>query len=279
MGKKNNIILKRNLLLEAQLNKFAIAQININSFGFLKTNLFIANQTNTPIVLGFTKKSVEYFCGFDAIANLVKNCINFLEINIPIIIHYDNGDYEDCLKAMKAGFTSVMFSQNSMLFVEFYKKSREIIKKSSNDCLVEINFNGESTIDFNDDQKINFIEKVLRIAALKPGAIALGRISKNNLEIDFDLLQKIYSIVDIPLTLPTDLVLNSELTKKVINLGITKINITDESVTYYNDLREKSTQIPNFNVNEITINEVENIIAYKKFKLFGSLGKATEVKE
>jgi fructose-bisphosphate aldolase class II len=47
--------------------------------------------------------------GFKVVADMVKALHDSLNITVPVAIHLDHGNDEQCQAALDAGFTSIMF--------------------------------------------------------------------------------------------------------------------------------------------------------------------------
>ena len=53
---------------------------------------------------------------------MVKGLVEDLNITVPVALHLDHGTYEGSMKAIDAGFTSVMFDGSAFDFEENLQK-------------------------------------------------------------------------------------------------------------------------------------------------------------
>lgn len=60
------------------------------------------------------------------IRDMVVNLIEHLGITVPVALHLDHGSYELAIKAIKAGYTSVMYDGSHEPFSVNYAKTRKL---------------------------------------------------------------------------------------------------------------------------------------------------------
>ncbi|KMZ96301.1 hypothetical protein PVNG_02439 [Plasmodium vivax North Korean] len=103
--------------------------------------------------------------------------IKDLCITVPIILHLDHGTYEGCIKALEAGFSSVMFDGSHLEFRENFQKSSEIIKlANTKGASVEVEVGtlaGEEdgVLGLGDQADVN---ECMQISTLNPTMLAAG---------------------------------------------------------------------------------------------------------
>jgi len=216
------------------------------------------------------------------------------EANIPVAVHFDHGvTFDNIIKALKYGCTSVMFDGASLPFEENVKKTQEavmIAHAMGATCEAELGVvggaeagGGQHSIDellTDVEQAIEFVERT-KCDAL---AVAIGNahgpyIKKPSLH--FERLKSINNEVKIPLVLHGGSGISDEDFKKCINLGIRKINVAtslQQSVTLKvkNMCRMCSINGVDFFelANQLEEGVFDEIIAHTK--IFGSHGKADE---
>ena len=172
--KKSTITNADQLLQNALIHHYAIAHINANNLEWIKTIIEVANDTKTPIMIGFSPNAIKYMGGFKCCVDMCYDISNEINVNnIPIVIHLDHGSYDDCLKAIAAGFTSVMFDGSKLPFSENFSKSQAIIKlcKAKN-ISVELEL-GKIGADQKNGELAN-IEECKQFAQLIPNSLAVG---------------------------------------------------------------------------------------------------------
>jgi fructose-bisphosphate aldolase class II len=67
-------------------------------------------------------------CGFKNVTDMVVNTILNQHINVPVALHLDHGSFEGAVKALDAGFSSVMFDGSALAFNDNIDKTKQIIK-------------------------------------------------------------------------------------------------------------------------------------------------------
>ena len=118
------------MLKKAVESKYAVAHININNLEWIKAALTAAQQNNAPIILGVSEGAVKYMWGYKNVVDMVNNCLETLNITVPVALHLDHGSYEGALKAIDAGFSSVMFDGSKYKFEENLKLLNDVLTKA-----------------------------------------------------------------------------------------------------------------------------------------------------
>ena len=233
--KKSAITNADKLLQNALIHHYAIAHINANNLEWIKAIIEVATETKTPIMIGFSPNAIKYMGGFKCCVDMCYDISNEININnIPIVIHLDHGSYDDCLKAIAAGFTSLMFDGSKLSFSENFAKSQSIVKlcKAKN-ISVELEL-GKIGADQKNGELAN-IDECKEFAKLIPDSLAVGignihGIYPSNWSgLNFDHLAKIHeALPSLPLVLHGGTGIDNSQITKAIDLGICKININTE---------------------------------------------------
>ena len=107
------------MLEKAKIGRYAIPHFNINNLEWTKYILETCEQNNSPVILGVSEGAVKYMGGYNVVVSLVKSMIKDLNINIDVCLHLDHGSsIENCIKAIDAGFTSVMIDMSKLPLTE-----------------------------------------------------------------------------------------------------------------------------------------------------------------
>lgn len=247
--KKTAITNANQLLQNALLNHYAIAHINANNLEWIKSIIEVANDTKTPIMIGFSPNAIKYMGGFKCCVDMCYDISNEINVNnIPLVVHLDHGSYDDCLKAIDAGFTSVMFDGSKLSFSENFAKSQAIIKlcKAKN-ISVELEL-GKIGADQKNGELAD-IEECKQFAQLIPNSLAVGIgnihgiYPKNWSGLNLNHLAKIHeALPSLPLVLHGGTGIDNVQITKAINLGICKININTEcQLSFQKALRQYFT--------------------------------------
>lgn len=97
------------MLEEAVRGGYAVGQFNLNNLEFTQAILLGAQEEYAPVILGVSEAYIPYMGGLPCIAGMVNALIEHYGITVPVALHLDHGSsYEVCIRALHAGFTSVM---------------------------------------------------------------------------------------------------------------------------------------------------------------------------
>ncbi|BAP39642.1 class II fructose-bisphosphate aldolase [Metamycoplasma canadense] len=227
----------KEIIKKAYKNKEVLIHININNLEWTKNVLLAANFLKKPIILGVSPSASNYFGGYKVVYNIVTSLIDELKIEIPVVLHLDHGNYEDCLKAIEANFTSIMFDGSKLPFIQNLNLSKKIqkicsIKNISLEC--EIGRIGGSEDGVFSNIMYTKLEEAIAFKNINVDMLAVGignihgEYPKNWDGINFDLLKEINNNLKIPLVLHGGSGISEEDIKKCIKLGISKINFNTE---------------------------------------------------
>lgn len=232
------IVSAKQMLEKARKEGYAVAHINTNNLEWTKAILTTCEELKSPIIIGVSEGAAKYMGGFKVIANLVKTMHDCLAISVPVAIHLDHGTYEGCLKAIDAGFTSIMFDGSSLPFEENLEKTQELVAKAhALGISIEAEVGGiggeedgvSSEGELADPEQASIIAK-LGIDFLAAGIGNIhGIYPKDWKGLNFDRLQEIADKTQgLPLVLHGGTGIPVKQIRKAISLGIAKINVNTE---------------------------------------------------
>lgn len=232
------LVNSKKMLEEAKLNKKVVYQFNINNLEWTKIILEKCNKLNIPVILGVSEGAIKYMGGYNVVASLVTSLIKDLNINIDVTLHLDHGNsIESCIKAIDAGFTSVMIDMSKLPLAENIVATREVVNYAhSKNVTVEaeighvggIEDNVCSDISLADyDESLVFVKET-GLDSLAPAIGTVHGIYKGELNIAYDLIEKLNNNLEIPLVMHGGSGLDDEIIRKVIRCGISKININSD---------------------------------------------------
>ena len=117
------------MLNKAKEGKYAVGQFNINNLEWTKQILLTAEEMKSPVILGVSEGAAKYMGGFKTVCGMVKGMHDDLGITVPVAIHLDHGQsFENCKKAIDAGFTSVMIDGSHHPIAENIKMTKEVVE-------------------------------------------------------------------------------------------------------------------------------------------------------
>ena len=182
--------------------------------------------------------------------------------DVPVVIHLDHGDkFETVVRAIQAGFTSVMIDASKLPYEENVAVTQKVCEVahlanvSVESELGTIGTTGNSIeggttgIIYTDpDQAKDFVEKT----GIDTLAVAIGTAhgiypSDMKPELRLDILQTLKDTLDIPLVLHGGSSNKDEEIAKAVKIGISKINISsDIKVAFYEKCREVLNAHPEY---------------------------------
>ena len=102
------------MLADAQRNHYAVGAFNIENLEFVMAVVRAAEEKRSPIILQTTPGTVRY-ANLDCFAAMVKAAAE--KASVPVALHLDHGNsFELCVRAIKAGYTSVMIDGSTKPF-------------------------------------------------------------------------------------------------------------------------------------------------------------------
>lgn len=226
------------MLKKARDGKYAVAQININNLEWTKAVLQTVEELKSPVILGVSAGAAKYMTGFATVTAMVKAMDAALNITVPVALHLDHGSYDDAMKCIEAGFTSIMFDGSHFDIDENVAKTKELAGIAHSKGLsieAEVGSIGGEEDGVVGMGEIADPEQCRLIASLGIDFLAagIGNIHgvypANWKGLDFGALAKIQAATDgMPLVLHGGTGIPEEMIKKAITLGVSKINVNTE---------------------------------------------------
>ena len=275
---------------KALAGHYAVGAFNINNLEWTKAILQTAQELNSPVMLGVSEGANKYMCGYEVVADMVKAMIKSLNITVPVALHLDHGTYEGAKKALKAGYSSVMFDGSHYPLEENLEKTREIVTIAHFlGATVEAEV---GTIGGEEDGVVGMGEvadpeecALLKSTGIDMLAAGIGNIHgkypANWKGLQFDALANIKAKVgDFPLVLHGGTGIPEDQIKKAISLGVTKINVNTECQLYFQEATRKYIEAgkdlegKGFDPRKLLAPGVDAIkeIVRIKMEMFGSIG-------
>jgi len=118
----------KEMLLKALAEKYAVGQFNINNVEWTSAILDEAQELKAPVILGVSEGAAKYMGGYNTVVGMIKGYIKDKSISVPVAIHLDHGSsYEVCVKAIDAGFTSVMIDGSHLALEENIALTKKVV--------------------------------------------------------------------------------------------------------------------------------------------------------
>ena len=229
---------------------YGIAAFNTNDLEWTRSILLAAEELQSPVIIQCTAGAAKWQMGFKVVADVVKDLVDYMNITVPVAMHLDHGTYEDCFKAIDAGFTSVMYDgSHEASFDINMEKTAQIVKLAhAKGISVEAEVGGIGGTEDGITAKGELADPAQCKAIADLGvdflACGIGNIHglypENWEGLSFDQLAKIKAVVgDLPLVLHGGTGIPTDQVQKAIGMGVAKINVnTDLQVVFAKATRE-----------------------------------------
>ena len=286
------LVSAKEMLDKAKAGHYAVGQFNINNLEWTKSILLTAQELKSPVILGVSEGAGKYMTGFKTVAAMVKAMDEELGITVPVALHLDHGSYDGCYKCIKAGFTSIMFDGSHYPIEENVEKTKELVAVAHQ---LGLSIEAEvGSIGGEEDGVVGMGEcadpnECKAIADLGVDMLAAGignihgKYPANWKGLSFETLDAIQQLTgDMPLVLHGGTGIPTDMIKKAIDLGVSKINVNTECQLSFADATRKYIEegkdqqgkgydprkllAPGFDAIKATVKE--------KMEIFGSVGKA-----
>lgn len=220
----------------ARENHYAVGAYNTNNLEWTRALLRGAKETRTPLLIQVSTGAAKYMGGYKTVKDLVLNEMDNMDIDVPVILNLDHGDYESAKECIALGYSSVMFDGHNLPTEENLAKTKEIVKLAHERGIsveAEIGKIGEN--QGADGGELASVEdaKAFVAAGVDKLACGIGNIHGVYPEgwkgLNFDRLKEIADAVPgVPLVLHGGSGIPQDQIEKAIQLGIAKININTE---------------------------------------------------
>ena len=286
------LVSAKEMLDKAKAGHYAVGQFNINNLEWTKSILLVAQELQSPVILGMSEGAAKYMVGPKTVAAMVKAMDEELGITVPVALHLDHGSYEGCKKCIEAGFTSIMFDGSHYSIEENVAKTTELVAAAH---AAGLSIEAEvGSIGGEEDGVVGAGEcadpnecKAIADLGVDMLAAGLGNIHgkypANWAGLSFETLDAIQEKTgDMPLVLHGGTGIPEDMIKKAIDLGVAKINVNTECQLAFADATRKYIEAgkdlegKGFDPRKLLAPGAEGIKATvrEKIALFGSAGKA-----
>ena len=228
------LVTLKEILKIAQARKCAIGSFNTPNMASLRAVIGAAEEMGEPVILMHAQVHEEMgLCKMDEIAPVMLTLADMAKV--PVCVHLDHGtDLDYIKKGLDLGFTSIMYD-GSTLDTELNYANTCIARELSLNYGVSLEAEigsmgaresggeGGESVYTDPDAAKQFVEQTSIDALACAFGTAHGVYLKQP-KLDFDRLAKIQSLVDVPLVMHGGSGVSVEDYKRVIELGIRKIN-------------------------------------------------------
>ena len=228
------LVTLKNILKIAEAKKCAIGSFNTPNLASVKAVISAAEEINEPVIIMHAQVHEEMgLCKMDEIAPIMLFMAD--KSSVPVCVHLDHGtDMNYVKRGMDLGYTSVMYDGSELPNEQNYANTSIIVEIASRYGIsveAEIGSMGSresggsegESIYTDPDVALDFVNKT-GIDALACAFGTAHGIYLKKPKLDFERLAKIHSSVNVPLVMHGGSGVSHEDYKRVIELGIRKIN-------------------------------------------------------
>lgn len=114
------------LLKDAKEKKYAVGAFNVPNLEAIRAVIQAAEELNSPVIL----QHAEVHENLIALEEIGPIMLQFAKAaKVPVAVHLDHGaSFDMCVKAIRLGFTSVMYDASSKEYEINLAESKEIVK-------------------------------------------------------------------------------------------------------------------------------------------------------
>ena len=281
------------MLKDAEAGHYGLGAFNTNNLEWTLAILQAAEEAKSPLIMQCTGGAAKWMGSYKVCADMVKACIEALNITVPVALHLDHGSYEDCFKCIEAGFTSIMYDgSHEETFQLNLDRTAELVKLAHEKGLsieAEVGGIGGTEDGVTSNGELADPAECKQIADLGVDFLACGIGNIHGVYpadwkgLSFERLSEIKAQTgDLPLVLHGGTGIPEDQIKKAISLGVSKINVnTDLQLVFAEATRGyieagKDQQGKGYDPRKLLKPGREAIVARTKelMEEFGSVNKA-----
>jgi ketose-bisphosphate aldolase len=239
----------KKIVADAQHGGYAIAAMNSNggNYDILRACLETAEELRAPIITQCYVRNGKY-AGLGYIAHAAKYLFEQFAPGVPVALHLDHGQtFEDCVEAVRAGFTSIMYDGSKLPLAENIAATKKVVEMARAVGLtVEAELGqllgGESDPNSPAIVQVEDVKTFTAEVQVDMLAVAIGNSHgyyKGDPIINFERLEQVRAVTDIPLVLHGCTGMSEETVRQCIRLGMAKINfgtmLRNNYLKYYDE--------------------------------------------
>ncbi|MDZ7671569.1 MAG: class II fructose-bisphosphate aldolase [Halanaerobiales bacterium] len=230
-----SLVNPKTIIEKAEEKECAVAAFNVYNMETIQAVVEGAVLEEAPVIIQTSPSTIKY-AGLNFISANVKAAAK--NADIPVALHLDHcKSYELVIKCLRNGYTSIMVDGADLE----YNKNINLVKKSVEAAhAVDVIVEGEiGRIGLNRKKKVQKAvltipeeaQQFVKDTGIDILAIAIGTVHgqyAGEPNLDFDRLEEINNLIDIPLVLHGASGVDDTSLKKAIKLGIRKINFATD---------------------------------------------------
>lgn len=227
------LVTLNDVLKPAQAGRYAVGLFNTTDTDMLQAAIEAAEEARSPIILG----TAEVLLPYGPLELIAPALIAAAQrASVPVVVHYDHGlTFENTMKALRLGFSSVMFDASAKLYDANLAETAEVVRIAhAFGASVEgeighvglaANSDGEKEDMYTSPEEAVAFQRATGVDAL---AVAIGTahgVYKSKPNLNLTRLAEIRSALETPLVLHGGSGLSDDDFRNTIAGGIAKVNI------------------------------------------------------
>ncbi|WP_079474083.1 class II fructose-bisphosphate aldolase [Marinococcus halophilus] len=220
-----------NIMKKAAKGQYALAAFNVFGYEDAVSVVRAAEEMNAPILLATNKQAIDHM-PVEHWGNLLRLLAE--EASVPISIHMDHAkDYQTVARAIKSGYTSIMYDGSHLPFEENVKATKEITNMAHAFGIPVEGEIGKLSYDDLAGHKTEYtIPEEAEAFAAQTGvdwlAVSIGtvqRMQKQKAAVQFGRLEAIETLVNLPLVIHGSTGVEDAELKRLTDYNVAKLNI------------------------------------------------------
>lgn len=276
----------------AKAGRYAVGLFNTVTLEQTEGIFEAAEELRAPIIVGTAERFTQVISLETAADLLIRRAER---ASVPVAVYFDHGfTYENCMKALRLGFSSVMYDGSALPYAENVARLAEVVKAAhAMGATVEGELGhvggSEGGMEVSGEEVVArplltdpaLAAEFVRRTGVDALAIAVGNAhgAYSTLpKLDFQRIERIAGLVEVPLVLHGGSGLLPSDFRLAIRKGIRKVNVfTDIDIAAAMAAKAALNQ-GNTSMLKIAPIQVEAVkqVVKEKIQLFGSAGKADD---
>lgn len=236
----------KEMLKHASENKYAVMACNCINYEQAKAICEAAAEEAAPVIIDIAPRQMKLHATPEVMAPMIKKIAEPLDV--PVALNLDHGaDYHDIVRCLKAGYSSVMVDASSYDFEENVRRTRLITSLAHEygaSVEAELGHVGQAAAGdgrsddmyTNVDMACEFVERTGCDALAVAIGTAHGKYPEGFVpQLDFERLAELKEALNMPLVLHGGSGAGEENIRRVVELGINKINVCTDLFNYQRD--------------------------------------------
>ncbi len=269
---------------------YGVGSFNVINSSFVEAVIRAAENRKSPVIVSLAEVHFQY-----ADIRSIAACTRLLaeESSVPVVLNLDHGlSFESTARAVRYGFTSVMFDGSRLDYDENIRQTREIVRMCRQVGIsVEAELGAVGGAEAGDSggtaDPTLFTDPVqagdyVRKTGIDALAVAIGNVHgkyKGDPCLDFERLSAIKNRAGIPLVLHGGSGISDDDFRRAIKCGIAKVNFYTEMarkalVGSEEYLKNVSNYYNSFDGMNQVIRDTVREVVEERIEVFGGSGKA-----